>query len=71
MRVIAERLVEGRAIAKCSLDIDGLVRRSTGIDVRLLRAKKRLRRVRIGTQNRLAADDNELVFTKLSEQLQQ
>jgi hypothetical protein len=62
MRVVAERLVEVRAVAESAFDLDRLVRSSPRIDVDLLRPKQCLGSIRVGAEDRLAADDNELAF---------
>jgi hypothetical protein len=62
MRVVAERLVEVRAVAESAFDLDRLVRSSPRIDVDLLRPKQCLGSIGVGGEDRLAADDNELAF---------
>lgn len=62
MRVVAERLLEMRAVAESALDVDGLVGRVTRIDVGLLRPQQSLRRIWIRAQDRLTTHNYEFAF---------
>jgi hypothetical protein len=60
VRVVAEGLLEARSIAEGSFDRDRFVRSPTRVEVCFLRPEQRLGSVRIGSEDRLTADDDEL-----------
>lgn len=59
---IAVRLLEVGTVANGPFDLDRLFRGIARIHVGFLRAEERLRRVGVAAENRLAANDHELVF---------
>ena len=64
LRVLAKGLVELRAFADRTFDLLGELRRLKWIDVRFGRHREDLRRIRYGAQDRLTADDDELVLIR-------
>src|SRR4051794_22326358 len=62
MRVVPELLMEGRTVPDGSVDLvrlGGVFRR---IDVRFNRPQQGVRRIRVGAENRLAANHDKLVL---------
>ena len=64
MRVIAERSMKRRAVAKRPVDRGGRAGEVERVYVDLERDEQRAGRVIVGTENRLAADDDELIMSR-------